>query len=133
MPTRNIHWQPSFRLELLVITDRQFAMARRHSWLRAAYVHDDIVKSILKDPAVASNSDLTIMVGTGTREIETPDAKIGANLFLDVIPDTPVSWRAHLGRSGIDDQEQLISYAPKTERFLQDVFDAKKTPSAKAD
>jgi hypothetical protein len=110
-------------LELLVITDRQFAAARRYHWLRAAYVHDDIVKHMLNDPAVASNSNITMTAGTGTREIESPDAKIGTNVFLDIIPDTPVSWRAHLGRSGIDDEEQLITYAPKTEASLRNIFE----------
>jgi hypothetical protein len=113
-----------------MITRRQFAMARRHYWLRAAYVHDDIIRDMMNAPAVASDSNVAMMAETGTREIDGPDAKIGANLFLDVIPDTPVSRWAHMGRSGIDHQDQLITYAPKTEAFLRSIFDAEDTPNA---
>jgi hypothetical protein len=97
-----------------------FAMARRHYRLRAAYVHDDMMNA----PAVASDANIAMMAETGTREIDGPDAKIGANVFLDVIPDTPMSRWAHMGRSGIDHQDQLITYAPKTEAFLRSICDA---------
>jgi hypothetical protein len=103
-----------------------FAMARRHYRLRAAHVHDDMMNA----PAVASDSNIAMMAETGTREIDGPDAKIGANVFLDVIPDTPVSRWAHMGRSGIDHQDQLITYAPKTEAFLRSICDAEDTPNA---
>lgn len=101
-------------------------MARRHYRLRAAHVHDDMMNA----PAVASDSNIAMMAETGTREIDGPDAKIGANVFLDVIPDTPVSRWAHMGRSGIDHQDQLITYAPKTEAFLRSICDAEDTPNA---
>ncbi|MBV9564405.1 MAG: hypothetical protein JOY90_28785 [Bradyrhizobium sp.] len=113
-----------------MITDLRFKMARRHSWLRAAYLHDGIVKQVLNDPAVASNSNITIRAGTRARELESPDAKIGANFFLDVIPDTLVSRQAHLGRSGIDHQDQLITYPPKTEASLRNIFEEEGSPSA---
>jgi hypothetical protein len=73
---------------------------------------------------VASNSNITSAAGTGTREIDGPDAIIGDGLCLDVIPDTQVSRLAHLGRSGIDNPEQLITYAPKAEASLRNIFDA---------
>jgi hypothetical protein len=117
-------------LELPVITDRQLAVARRHNWLRAAYLHDVMVKQILNDPAVASNSNITSSVGAATREIDGPDAKIGANLFVDIIPDTPVSRQAHLGRSGIEDPGQLITYPPKSEESLRNIFEGEDTPRA---
>lgn len=113
-----------------MITHRQFAMARRHYWLRAAYVHDDIVKHMMNTPTVASDPNIVMTAESGTREIEGPDAEIGANLFLDVIPDTPVSRSAHLGRSGIDHQDQLITYVPKTEASLRSIFDAEDRPIA---
>ena len=110
-----------------MMTDRRFAIARRHSWLRAAYVHDDIVKTMLSSAGVTSDTNVADPSATGARQIDGPDATIGANLCVDVIPDTPVSRQAHLGRSGIDHEEQLITYAPKTADFLRSVFDVEGT------
>ena len=108
-----------------MITDRQFEIARRHSWLRAAYVHNDIVQTALNNSAVGADPNIISSMGARTREIDGPDATIGTDLFVDVIPDTPVSRRAHLGRSGIEDPGQLITYQPKSEESLRDIFEAR--------
>lgn len=99
-------------------------MARRHPWLRAAYLHGEMVGRVLDTPAVTDDPNITLTAATGTRDIDSPDAKIGADdLPLDVVPDTPVSRRAHVGRSGITDPQQLVTYAPATQEFLREVFE----------
>ena len=113
-----------------MITERQFAAARRHSWLRAVYYHNDIVQQILAAPDVASDSNITVLAGTANHDVEVPDAQIGAGLPLDVVPDTPVSKQGHLGRAGIDDRQQLLTYPSAAGTFLGEIFDAETTPNA---
>lgn len=107
-----------------MITELQFAAARRHGWLRAVYYHDDIVQQILAAPGVASDSNITVLAGTTDHDVEVPDARIGADRPLDVVPDTPVSKQGHLGRAGIDDRQQLLTYPPAAGSFLDEIFDA---------
>ena len=111
-----------------MITERQFAAARRHAWLRAVYYHDDVVQQILTAPDVASDSNITVLAGTADRDVEAPDAQIGAGQPLDVVPDTPVSKQGHLGRAGIDDRQQLLTYPPAAATFLAEIFDPTNTP-----
>ncbi len=126
MSTYGVGAEPPLCMELPVTTQRQRAMARRHGWLRAAYFHDDIVGEILRDSALAA--DPAIAASKRTRKPESPDAAIGANLPLDVVPNTLVSRRAHLGRSGIERGDQLITYEPATEDKLRDIFDPETVP-----
>lgn len=112
-----------------MITDRQFAAARRHAWLRAVYFHDDMVQRILTDPDVAADTNITPTAGTPDRDINGPDAKLGGELSMDVVPDTPVSRQAHTGRSGIDSRQQLLTYPPATQELLHDIFDTENSRS----
>jgi len=105
-----------------VITELQFAAARRHGWLRAVYYHDDIVAQILATPDVASDSNITVLTGIPNHDVDVPDAQIGADRLLDVVPNTPVSKQGHLGRAGIDDRQQLLTYPPADDTFLGEIF-----------
>lgn len=113
-----------------MITELQLAAARRHGWLRAVYYHDDIVQQILAAPGVASDSNITVLAGTANRDVEDPDARIGSDQPLDVVPDTSASKQGHLGRAGIDDRQQLLTYPPAAGTFLGEIFDAENTPGA---
>lgn len=105
-----------------MITQRQLDAARRYTWLRAAYFHDEMVRSALEDPDVAADSKI---VKTGDDAgLETPDAVLGEAVALDVVPDTETSRQAHLGRCGVDDAGQLLPYEPATSEFLAEIFES---------
>lgn len=105
-----------------MITDRQLAVARRHTWLQAVYYHDDIVQQILEAPDLSADSAISMPAVPRSEEIESPDAKIGVDAIVDVVPDTPVSRQGHLGRAGITDRQQLITYPPASESRLRNIF-----------
>ena len=104
------------------LTERQFAAAQRYPWLRAAYYHADMVGQVVNSSAVAADAN-TVTPGTaGVAPLDYPDALLGGTHPVDVVPETEVSERAHLGRSGIVNAEQLITYPPATDEFLAEVF-----------
>jgi hypothetical protein len=101
-----------------VIAALRLEAARRHPWLRAAYYHADMVRRTLADPEVGADAN----VDFGDAVLDGPDAVIGGHYAVDVIPDTPVSRRAHLQRDYIGHDDQLIVYPPATPDFLAEIF-----------
>lgn len=100
------------------VTPAQFDAGRRIPWLRAAYYHADMVANTIA--GAGSDGNVT---RPARSEADRPDALLGGDLAIDVVPDTPRSLQAHLDRPYISAREQLLTYEPPTREFLAEIFE----------
>ncbi|MEU3622784.1 hypothetical protein BS329_09730 [Amycolatopsis coloradensis] len=104
------------------ITSRQFDAAQQHRWLQAAYYHEDVVETMLGNPDIADDDNITTPRTSAAVPMDYPDALIGGNHAIHVSPETEISKRAHTSRPGVADTDQLVTYPPATSEFLVEIF-----------
>jgi hypothetical protein len=101
-----------------VISPLQAEAARRWRWLRPAYLHRETVRQTLADAGVPSDA----APGPTRETLDLPDALLGGQQPVDVVPDTEVSVHAHLDRAGITSPAQLLTYPPYDDGYMAEVF-----------